>query len=133
MIAKKPALNIQLVNLDRSTDRLATFEAVNSHIMPHATRFAAVDGKNVKRASFVEQGIIAPDLGYNDGALGNALSQITLWDMAIRENRSLTICEDDAIFNRLFCAASEAILQELPPDWHLVKWAGISILFFGSI
>jgi glycosyl transferase family 25 len=99
MTPKKPALNIHLVNLDRSTDRLATFEAVNSHIMPHVTRFPAIDGKSVTRATFVEQGIIAPDLGYKDGALGDALSQITLWDMAIRENRSLTICEDDAIFN----------------------------------
>jgi GR25 family glycosyltransferase involved in LPS biosynthesis len=122
MTAKKPALNIHLVNLDRSTDRLATFRAVNSHVMPHVTRFPAIDGKNVTRATFVEQGIIAPDLDYKDGALGNALSQMTLWDMAVRENRSLTICEDDAIFNHAFCAVSESILQELPPDWHVIKW-----------
>jgi glycosyl transferase, family 25 len=70
MIAKEPALNIHLVNLDRSTDRLATFRAVNSHVMPHITRFPAIDGKTVTRATGVEQGIIAPDLGYKDGALG---------------------------------------------------------------
>ena len=135
MIAKKPALNIHLVNLDRSTDRLATFQAVNSHVMPHVTRFPAIDGKNVTRATFVEQGIIAPDLGYKDGALGNALSQTTLWDLAVRENRALTICEDDAIFNNAFCAASESILQELPPDWHLIKWGWNfdSVLWFDMI
>jgi GR25 family glycosyltransferase involved in LPS biosynthesis len=116
------ALDIHLVNLDRSTDRLAAFQAANSHVMPLVTRFAAFDGKNVERAALVERGIIASDLGYKDGALGNALSQVTLWDMAIREDRSLTICEDDAVFNRSFCAASEAIMRELPPDWHVIKW-----------
>lgn len=135
MTAKKPALNIHLVNLDRSTDRLATFRAVNSHVMPHITRFPAIDGKTVTRAAFVEQGIIAPDLGYTDGALGNALSHLTLWNMAIREDRSLTICEDDAIFNHSFYAASEAILQELPADWHLIRWGWNfdSILWFDMI
>lgn len=135
MIAKNPALNIQLVNLDRSTDRLATFQAVNSHVMPHVTLFSAVDGKNVERAALVDCGVIASDLGYNDGALGNALSHLALWDVAIREDRALTICEDDAIFNHAFCAASGAILQELPPDWHLVKWGWNfdSILWFDMI
>jgi GR25 family glycosyltransferase involved in LPS biosynthesis len=104
------ALDIRLINLDRSIDRLAAFQVVNKHMMPHVTRFPAIDGKNVERATFVERGIIAPDLGYKDGALGNALSQIELWDTAIREDRTLTICEDDAIFNRSFCAASEAVL-----------------------
>jgi glycosyl transferase family 25 len=135
MIAKKSALNIHLINLDRSTDRLATFRAVNSHVMPHVTRFAAIDGKTVTRAAFVEQGIIAPDLGYTDGALGNALSHLALWDMAIRENRSMTICEDDAIFNSSFCAVSVSVLRELPPDWHLITWGWNfdSVLWFDMI
>jgi len=135
MIPKEPALNIHLVNLDRSTDRLATFQAMNGHVMPHVTRFPAIDGKTVTRTAFVEQGIIAPDLGYTDGALGNALSHLALWDMAIRANRSLTICEDDAIFNHAFCAASESILQELSPDWHLITWGWNfdSILWFDMI
>jgi len=115
-------LDIQLINLDRSPDRLATFQAVNEHVMPHVTRFSAVDGENVERAALVERGIITSDLGYNDGALGNALSHIALWDMAIKEDRSLTICEDDAILNLSFCPAAENLLQELPPDWHLIRW-----------
>jgi len=90
--------------------------------MPHVTRFSAVDGKTVDRVALLERGIVAPDLAYNDGALGSALSQIALWDMAIEEYRLLTICEDDAIFNRAFCATSELLLRELPPDWHLIKW-----------
>ena len=115
-------MDIQLINLDRSPDRLAAFEAINEHVMPHVTRFPGIDGKTVERAALIERGIIASDLGYNEGALGNALSHIALWDMAINEDRPLTICEDDAIFNRSFCAAAEALFQELPADWHLMRW-----------
>ena len=115
-------MQIQVINLDRSTDRLAAFQTMNRHVMPHVTRFSAVDGQNVDRNALVERGIITSDLGYNNGALGNALSHIALWDMAIREDRSLTVCEDDAIFNRSFCAAGEALVQELPADWHLMRW-----------
>ena len=115
-------LNIHVINLDRSADRLGTFQSVNSHVMPYVTRFSAVDGKVTDRAAIVERGLIVRDLGYDDRALGAALSHMTLWDLAIRENRSLTICEDDAIFNHAFCATSESLLQELPADWHVIKW-----------
>jgi glycosyl transferase, family 25 len=115
-------LDIRLINLDRSPDRLIAFQVANGHVMRHVTRFPAIEGKNLQRAALVERGIIASDLGYNDGALGNALSHIELWDTAIRDDRSLTICEDDAIFNDSFCVAAEQLFQELPPDWHLVRW-----------
>lgn len=115
-------LNIRLINLDRSSDRLAAFQALNIHIMPHIARFSAVDGKNIERSVFVERGIIAPDLGYTDGAIGNALSHIALWNTASREDCSLTICEDDAVFNRSFWAVSSALLQQLPSDWHIILW-----------
>ncbi len=128
-------MKIHVVNLDRSTDRLATFQAVNSHVMPHVTRFSAIDGKNVDRAALVERGIIAADLGYTDGALGNALSHFALWDLAIREDRPTTICEDDAVFNHSFCIASEVVLRKLPLDWHLILWGWNfdSILWFDMI
>jgi GR25 family glycosyltransferase involved in LPS biosynthesis len=128
-------LKIHVVNLDRSTERLALFQRANSHVMPLVERFSAVDGKNVDRAALVGRGIIAADLGYNDGALGNALSHIALWDKAIREERSFTICEDDALFNRSFCEVSEAVLEQLPPDWHLIAWGWNfnSILWFDLI
>ena len=115
-------MKIHVVNLDRSQDRLAAFQAVNGHVMPHVTRFAAIDGKNVDRTAFVERGIIAADLGYTDGSLGNALSHLALWDLAIREDRPITICEDDAVFNHSFCVASDVVLRKLPPDWHLILW-----------
>jgi glycosyl transferase, family 25 len=127
--------DIRLINLDRSTDRLATFRIANKHVMPHVTRFPAIEGKDVDRATLVQDGVIAPDLKYTTGAIGNALSHIALWDLAISEDRSLTICEDDAVFNHAFFAASESILWELPPDWHVVRWGWNfdTILWFDMI
>jgi GR25 family glycosyltransferase involved in LPS biosynthesis len=104
-------------------------------MMPYMSRFSAVDGQNVERDALVKRGIITANLDYSDGALGNALSHVMLWDTAIRENRSVTICEDDAIFNRLFCTASEAVLKELPVGWHMILWGWNfdSLLWFDMI
>lgn len=134
-VTASPRLKIHLINLDRSPRRLDTFEAVNSHIMPSVERFSAIDGAHVERAPLVERGIITADLPYNDGSLGNALSHIALWDMAIEQDRSLTICEDDAIFNRSFSEASETVLRELPSDWHVILWGWNfdSLLWFSLI
>lgn len=90
--------------------------------MTHVVRFPAVDGETVERAVLVERGVIAADLAYKDGSLGNALSHVALWDAAMRGNQSLTVCEDDAIFNYSFCAHSEKVLQQLPSDWHIILW-----------
>jgi GR25 family glycosyltransferase involved in LPS biosynthesis len=125
-------LDIYLINLDRSTDRLTQFQSLNGNIMPLISRFSAVEGKNVQRATYIERGIITADLSYSDGTLGNALSHLALWDIAILNERPVTICEDDAIFNTHFGESSKCLLAELPPDWHIVLWGWnfSSILWF---
>jgi GR25 family glycosyltransferase involved in LPS biosynthesis len=115
-------LDIHVINLDRSKDRRVAFETLNSHLKVNFSRFSAVEGMNVARSPLVERGIIAADLGYGDGALGNALSHLALWDLAIEKNQAFTVCEDDAIFNRGFGPAAESLIQALPPDWHVIMW-----------
>ena len=34
----------------------------------------------------------------------------------------MTVCEDDAIFNRHFSRRAEAILSGLPRDWDIILW-----------
>ena len=34
----------------------------------------------------------------------------------------MTVCEDDAIFNRHFSCRAEAILSGLPRDWDIILW-----------
>jgi glycosyl transferase family 25 len=121
-LEERRALDIHVINLDRSKDRLSTFETMNSHLSNQLRRFPAVDGNGMARGPLIDRGILAADLDYSDGALGIALSHLTLWDCAIAQNQPLTVCEDDAIFNRGFEAAAESLMQHLPAEWHLILW-----------
>ena len=115
-------MDIQLINLDRSKDRLLTFETINRHLNLKFLRFPAVDGKGLARGPLVDRGIITADLCYSDGSLGCALSHFALWDLAIERNQPLTVCEDDAIFNRGFEVSAEMLLKALPVNWHMILW-----------
>jgi GR25 family glycosyltransferase involved in LPS biosynthesis len=128
-------LDIRVINLDRSKDRLLTFESLNTHPNLKFRRFSAVDGKDVERGPLVDRGIMTADLSYSDGALGCALSHLALWDLAIEQNQSLTVCEDDAIFNRGFDVAAESLIKALPGDWHMILWGWNfdSVLLFDMI
>lgn len=116
------ALDIYVINLDRSKDRMSAFEALNRPSNVNFVRFSATEGKNVERGALVDRGVITADLGYGDGALGCALSHLALWDLAIEKNQSLTVCEDDAIFNHGFRGAAESLIQALPRDWQVILW-----------
>lgn len=116
-------MDIALINLDRSPDRLAEFLRTNAHL-PTVTRFTAVDGRTLDPEVLVAEGLIEPGIlsTYTVGALGAACSHLGLWAMAIEEQRALTICEDDAVLNRHFLQAADDALAALPTDWDLVLW-----------
>jgi GR25 family glycosyltransferase involved in LPS biosynthesis len=112
---------INLINLDRSPDRLAEFTRNNS-FLPQIRRFSGIDGKSLDLASLVAQGVLAPDTPWSVGAIGSSLSHVRLWEEAIETRRTVTICEDDVVFNRHFTTASRALLHGLPAGWDLVLW-----------
>ena len=114
-------MDSRLINLDRSTDRLAAFAARNQPLLP-IRRFPAIDGATVSRADLVERGVFAPDVTYTDGAVGATLSHLSLWDEVIARNEPLTIIEDDAVFNLRFATDSQSLLSEVVADWHVFLW-----------
>jgi GR25 family glycosyltransferase involved in LPS biosynthesis len=118
---QREAARIHLINLDRSPDRLAEFHAANGHLRG-VSRFSAIDGTRINRSELVQRGVIEPTLGYTDGALGNTLSHLALWDLAIETGAPITLCEDDAVFHRDFEQKSPTLLQSVPPDWHIALW-----------
>jgi GR25 family glycosyltransferase involved in LPS biosynthesis len=81
-----------------------------------------VDGRIVRRGELVKSGFLDPALDYTDGAVGSFLSHYSLWEKAVREDRPITMCEDDAITNRGFDDAAQALLDSLAPDWDIVFW-----------
>ena len=116
-------MQIHVINLDRSADRLAEFVAANAHL-ENLQRFAAVDGKSQDIPALVANGIFEQGVAehYGAGAVGAALSHLALWNKAIESNQVLTVCEDDAIFNRHFEPAAESVLAALPSDWDFILW-----------
>lgn len=128
-------MDIHVINLERSKDRMAAFQKLNCCPDLNFVRFPAVEGKDAARGPLVDRGIITADLAYSDGALGNALSHLALWDLAVERNQSLTLCEDDAIFNAGFGPGAGSLLRALPPDWHIILWGWNfdSVLLFDMI
>jgi GR25 family glycosyltransferase involved in LPS biosynthesis/glycosyltransferase involved in cell wall biosynthesis len=112
---------IHLINLDRSVERLAQFQKRNGHLR-RLVRFPAVDGRSLDRSRLIDEGIIARDLQYSEGALGCAMSHIALWKVAVQEGRAITIAEDDGLFARHFETRSTALLAGVPADWDIVMW-----------
>ena len=112
---------IYLINLDRSTDRLAEFRKRNAHLRD-VVRFPAVDGQKLDREALVAEGVITQDCTYTLGALGCGLSHVALWKKSIDEDRPITIAEDDAIFSQQFHTHSEELTGNPSDDWDIVVW-----------
>jgi glycosyl transferase, family 25 len=118
---KAAMVPIHVINLDRSPDRLAEFQRRNAHLSD-VVRFSAIDARTLDREQLVRDGSIAGDCHYKGGFLGSAMSHISLWKKAAKEERTITVVEDDVIFSRYFAERSQAFLAALPTDWDFVQW-----------
>jgi GR25 family glycosyltransferase involved in LPS biosynthesis/lysophospholipase L1-like esterase len=117
-------LEINLINLDRSTERLARFQERNSHLKT-VRRFPAVDGNLIDIEALIRNGDITKDLRYKRGTLGCAFSHIELWRQSVRDNRILTIFEDDVVTSVNFEAEVHGVLSATPEDWDVIQWGYI--------
>jgi glycosyl transferase, family 25 len=115
-------MRIDLINLDRSPERLQRFHESNAHILD-VERLPAVDGRTVAREFLQEHGVIDGAMSdYTNGAMGTALSHMLLWERAITEDRVVTACEDDTIFHFEFEKRARDVLARLPQEWDLILW-----------
>lgn len=110
-----------VITLDRTKERWLEFTERNAGLIGNVQPFRGVDGTTVERALAARGGIITADLAYSDGALGNFLSHLELWELALARGQPITVCEDDAIFNRNFFRIRDAMA--FPPGWHFITWA----------
>ena len=114
-------MDIHVISLRRTPQRLATFRAANAHL-PAIRVFEAVDGLLVDRDALVRDRVIAADLDYLPGALGCALSHRALWTAAAGGSSPLTVCEDDAVLHRDFEAKAARFIESLPAGWDAIAW-----------
>ncbi|MFT8672565.1 MAG: glycosyltransferase family 25 protein [Acetobacter orientalis] len=115
-------MEIRLINLDRSVDRLKRFR---NHNMTHnnINRVSAIDGTKIDRLELIEGELLDPSLIYTDGAIGCALSHIIQWNYAVENEVPITIIEDDAILSKNFSEETERLIGTLNDDWDIVFWA----------
>ncbi len=114
-------MDIVVINLDRSPRKLEEFERANRGVVAFE-RFAAIDGLALAREKLVAAAILHPDLKYTPGATGCAVSHITLWQRAVKTNKPLTICEDDAHFNKDFTRFASEAVAKLAGKFDLILW-----------
>ena len=116
-------MHVHVINLDRSTDRLAQFKAVNSHLA-EVTRLPAIEEDRIDISSLTQNGLVQGDIlsMYPIGAVCYALSNLSLWNKTIETGRPVTIADDDAIFNLRFDGTAAEVISSLPPDWDLILW-----------
>jgi len=116
-------LHIHLVNLDRCPERVTEFCDLNRYLTS-VSRFPAIDGRTLDLDSLVRRGLVTKDIltMCTVGAVGNAMSNLTLWEAGIARNQVVTICEDDAVFNYGFEACAEKVMKRLPNDWDIIYW-----------
>jgi GR25 family glycosyltransferase involved in LPS biosynthesis len=112
---------VRAINLDRTPERWATFQALNQGIVPFE-RVRAVDGLQLDRAEMVRAGLLADPALYTDGALGCALSHLALWRACLQSGAPLTLCEDDAIFHPDFPAHLDSLAKTSADQFDLVLW-----------
>ena len=114
-------MQIRLISLARTPMRTAEFLLRNAHLSD-VRRMQAKDGSRLCRADLEARGIIEPGLSYTEGAIGCALSHLTLWSEVIDSGVAMTVAEDDAVFCANFEAEAQRHLASLPEDWEVVTW-----------
>lgn len=111
---------IDVISLARTHERRERFAAQNPGL--HFTFFDAVDGQALDIDALWRDGTFGGYVSYSSGALGCALSHRGLWDKAEKEQRVVTVVEDDAILRADFASASRAVIERLEADWDIVMW-----------
>jgi glycosyl transferase, family 25 len=100
---------------------LASFRQVNAHLN-NVHVFRAIDGISLSREDLAARGLIVPPIRYTEGAPGNMMSHVMLWESVAASGEVTTICEDDAIFNQGFERRAAYLLSVLPDDMDIIYW-----------
>lgn len=113
---------IHVINLDRSPERWAEFQANNSHL--NLQRCSAIDGLTADISAWENAGVISRDilLTYQPNELACAMSHVSLWRHGYSTGDGITMAEDDAIFHSGFKKHANEVVARLPKDWDLIVW-----------
>ena len=112
-------MNIHVISLRRTPQRLVKFKKNNPNITFEV--FEAIDSSKIN-LDIISRNILPESSNYRIGAIGNALSHISLWARVVEKNEAMTICEDDAFFHYDFELESKKILNTIGSDFDFIAW-----------
>lgn len=112
-------MNIHVISLKRTPMRLEKFIENNPNIDYEV--YEAIDSKQIN-LEFISEDILPKVSNYRPGAIGNALSHISLWARAVEKNEVMTICEDDAFFHQDFMSSSQKFINDIGGDFDFIAW-----------
>lgn len=112
-------MKIHVISLKRTPHRLDSFIQNNPNI--DFEIFEAIDSQNINLAN-ISRNIFPENSNYRIGAIGNALSHVSLWARAVQSNEVMTICEDDAFFHRDFIHESKKLVNSIGDDFDFIAW-----------
>jgi GR25 family glycosyltransferase involved in LPS biosynthesis len=105
---------IRVISLTSTPERRRRF--AEAHEGVGFAFFDAIDGRTAAHTPFLH-------VPHTDGAIGCALSHLSLWRLATTTGETLTIAEDDAILRHDFEVASAVAMARAPRDWDIIVWA----------
>ena len=111
-----------LISLKRTPERLAHFQAVNSHLGLPIEILEAVDGLKVDRQGLIDSGLMESDITWGPGAIGAALSHRLCWLRAVETGRPVFIVEYDVYLRRDFVTKTLGVIDALPDHWEIVHF-----------
>ncbi len=111
---------LTVITLDRTPERFKQFCAWNRNYQ--IRRFRAADGKTLSRAQCIQDKLITKDNEYIPGALGTALSHVTLWRHCAAGAEVFHIVEDDIVLRSDFWETAKTKLAAFS-DWDIVLWS----------
>lgn len=109
-------MDIFVISLEQS-NRRSEFDKWNKTIIEYKY-FDAIDGHRVQSDPRV---IKSNTSSYTKGAIGCAMSHLSLWETCIELNRPIVIMEDDAFVSNEFNQHLDAVINMLPSDWHILQ------------
>lgn len=111
---------LTVITLDRTPKRFKQFCDWNSRFK--IRRFAAIDGTRVSHEKCIQRQLITADNEYIPGALGGALSHISLWQSCAAGTEIFHVVEDDVVLRADFWGAVKPLLAALS-EWDIVLWS----------
>lgn len=109
-----------VISLKSSKERREVFSKLNKHV--DYVYFDAVVGAELDDSITKNESIFSKNLNFNKGAMGNALSHISLWRYCVENDCSLTVAEDDCFFREDFHLIKSKLLGNENSDWDLISW-----------